>query len=478
LFDEIAAGGMSSVHIGRMRGPAGFGRTVAIKRLHGHLAKDAEFVAMMIDEARVLARIHHPNVAATLDVVHTPSDLFIVMEYVPGAALSTLARLAGDRGTPIPVSIALAVAVHVLTGLDAAHEAKGEDGAPLGVVHRDVSPQNVLVGSDGSARLLDFGIARATGASHQSDVGQVKGKLAYMAPEQLDASPVVDRRTDVYAASVVLWEMLTGRRLFETTDKAQIRYLILSGAIRSPRKLVPSLSEELEEIVMRGLELSPEARFATAGEMATALERCGPIATVREVAAWVGEIAADEMGERARKVAAIERETASTLDLRTLAAQIAQGEGAGAAGSGRAPASERTPVPRSRERTRGRRRAAALATFALLLTTGALATRRFPREPAGASPVAAPGSTSASAVVATAVVPPEPLTAPSVAARLAAVEASSEAAAKVTPSSRRSGAARPGTTEAPRSAAARGASSAPTPQRTTSSAPHDLFDRN
>ena len=316
---------MSSVHVGRMLGPAGFGRTVAIKRLHSHYATDPDFVSMMIDEARLVSRIHHPNVVSTLDVMHTSSDLFLVMEYVSGETLTKLRALVAEQGLTIPRSIALAIMTNVLLGLDAAHEATGEDGRRLNIIHRDISPQNILVGVDGQARILDFGIARAAGASHHSDGGILKGKIAYMSPEQLRLDPGLGRATDIYAANVVLWEMLTGRRLFEGTSKEQLAFLVLSGAVRSPRVVDPSISEELDDIVMRGLESSPEKRFPSARAMAEALEPCGRIATPREVADWVATVASAPLAERAAMISRIERDTASRIDVRALATKLAAG---------------------------------------------------------------------------------------------------------------------------------------------------------
>src|SRR5271154_2384991 len=200
LFGEIASGGMATVHFGRLSGPAGFSRTVAIKRLHPNLAKDPEFVAMFLDEARLAARIRHPNVIPTLDVVATEGEIFLVMDYVQGESLSRLIRAAVARGERIPPDMVAALMVGVLHGLHAAHEAKSDHGEPLGIVHRDVSPHNILVGTDGAARVLDFGVAKAIGRSQNTREGQIKGKLAYMAPEQVRGS--VSRRTDVYAASV------------------------------------------------------------------------------------------------------------------------------------------------------------------------------------------------------------------------------------------------------------------------------------
>ena len=218
LYGPIATGGMATVHFGRQLGAAGFARTVAVKRLRGEYLESHEFVSTLLDEARLASRIRHPNVVATLDMVTEDDELFLVMEYVAGESLSRLlARVARDRGRVAP-RVATGILCGVLHALHAAHEATDERGEPLGIVHRDVSPQNVLVGSDGLARLLDFGIAKGKGRLQTTRAGQLKGKVGYMAPEQiLGEEP--DRRSDVYAASVVLWEVLTGRRLFPTSDK-------------------------------------------------------------------------------------------------------------------------------------------------------------------------------------------------------------------------------------------------------------------
>src|SRR5580700_10113505 len=205
LHHEIASGGMATVHIGRLLGPVGFARTVAIKRLHAHMARNPEFVAMFLDEARLAARIRHPNVVSTLDVVATEGELFVVMEYVPGDSLARLLHAAREAGEPVPLPVAASIMVDVLHGLHAAHEASDERGQPLGLVHRDVSPHNVLVGTDGAAHVIDFGIAKAAGRAQVTREGQLKGKLAYMAPEQLKGGTggsKVDRRADVFGAAV------------------------------------------------------------------------------------------------------------------------------------------------------------------------------------------------------------------------------------------------------------------------------------
>ena len=238
LHAELASGGMATVFLGRLLGQAGFARTVAIKRSHPGFAKDPEFVSMFLDEARIAARIRHPNVVPVLDVEARDGELFLVMDYVHGESLARLWR--SCAGTPIDPAIAGRIAADMLYGLHAAHQAKNERGELLHVVHRDVSPQNVLVGADGTSRVTDFGIAKAQNRIQTTHEGQLKGKLSYMAPEQLEERPV-DARTDVYAATVVLWELLTARRLHTSADAGATINRILTGKIptaepRGPRR--------------------------------------------------------------------------------------------------------------------------------------------------------------------------------------------------------------------------------------------------
>jgi serine/threonine-protein kinase len=314
LYDEIASGGMASVHIGRLLGPVGFSRTVAIKRMHANLAKDPEFVSMFLDEARLAARIRHPNVIGTLDVVALSGELFLVMEYVHGESLFRLMKTARDAGKPIPWPIASAILVGVLDGLHAAHEATNEREEPLAIVHRDVSPHNVIVGAnDGLARVLDFGIAKAADRTHSTRDGQIKGKLSYMAPEQL-SSGFVDRTSDVYSASVILWEALTGVRLYPGESELKSMVMkVLSTDPDPPSKYVPNLPPELEELVMQGLKKNPEERTRTAREMARRLQRVLPVAPASDVAEWVQTMAGSVIGERARRVAIIEQMTPTNV---------------------------------------------------------------------------------------------------------------------------------------------------------------------
>jgi eukaryotic-like serine/threonine-protein kinase len=284
IHEEIASGGMATVYLGRLDGTGGFSRNVAIKRLHAHLAKDPEFVRMFLDEARIAARIRHPNVVPVLDVVNTGDEIFLVMEYVAGESLARLARGAAERGERMPVAIAAAVVVGVLRGLHAAHEATDEQGQPLCIVHRDVSPQNIIVGRDGAAHLLDFGVAKAAGQLQTSRNGRIKGKVSYMPPEQARGAEVT-RAVDVYAAGVILWELLTGERLFPGDNEGIVLERVLFGEVAAPsHKAGPA---ELDEVVMRAISRDPLERFPTAREMARAVEAAVSVAGTSEVSEWL-----------------------------------------------------------------------------------------------------------------------------------------------------------------------------------------------
>ena len=335
LYEALAAGGMATVHLGRLVGPVGFSRTVAIKRLHEQFAADPEFVPGFLDEARLAARIRHPNVVPTLDVVAEEGQLFLVMEYVPGESLSRLLRISSEKKVKVPPRVAIGVMVGALTGLHAAHEARNEKGEPLGIVHRDVSPQNILVGTDGVPRVLDFGVAKATGRLQTTRSGQLKGKTAYMAPEQL-RSETVDRKTDVFAASIVLWETLTARRLFTGENDSAVLTSVLFGTIDPPSKLAPDIPPALDAIVLRGLEREPSLRWQTAQELANALEDVIAPATARQIAEWVDGLAHDALAKRAARLAEIESASESdekqTTDVLATLRATSSGSVAAAAG--------------------------------------------------------------------------------------------------------------------------------------------------
>jgi len=305
LYREIAAGGMATVHLGRLLGPVGFARTVAIKRLHPQFAKDPEFVAMFLDEARMASRVRHPNVVPTIEVVVDDRAIAIVMEYVHGEPLSRLLKMLSTRAARMPVGVAVGICTGLLNGLHAAHEAKDERGKALGIIHRDVSPQNVIVGADGIARVVDFGVAKAAGRLQTTREGRLKGKIAYMCPEQLLGAPA-DRRVDVYAAAVVLWEALTGKRLFTGDLEAIVLASVLKERVAAPSEINPDVPATLDEIVLRGLQRDPDERYATARDMASALETGGSPASAAAIGEWLEAAAGDTLKERAARVTAIE----------------------------------------------------------------------------------------------------------------------------------------------------------------------------
>jgi serine/threonine-protein kinase len=338
VFGEIASGGMASVCFGRLTGLAGFTRPVAVKRLHPHYARDPEFVQGFVEEARLASRIVHPNVVATLDVVSNDDELLLVMEYVRGASLAQITRALRLRGEPMPPAIAAGIAAGILHGLHAAHEAKDPRGRSLDIVHRDVSPQNVLVGADGIARVLDFGIAKAAGRLQTTQQGQLKGKLAYVAPEQLGGA-LATRRTDIYAASVVLWEILSGERLFKGETEASILARVLRGDPPAPSTLAPDLPPAFDRVVLRGLASEPSARYETAHEMAQDLEASVRVASAGEIGDWVERVASRELEERARRIADIERDAADGAVPSSLASMVTP-----TAPEARAPLASRTEV--------------------------------------------------------------------------------------------------------------------------------------
>mgnify|MGYP001130353133 CR=1 FL=1 len=287
LLGELASGGMATVYLARMRRPMGFSRLVAIKCMHPQFAKDPDFVSMFMDEARLTARLRHPNIVPTLDIVAEDGHLLLVMEYVEGASLATILKSVNKAGARVPVPIACAIVHDLLLGLHEAHQAKDDDdGSPLAIIHRDVSPQNVLVGIDGLSRVLDFGVAKARQNTHQSNDNEIKGKIPYMPPEQLFGE-ALDHRVDVYAAGVTLWETLVGERLFDGPSEAALVKKISEDPIVRPSTRVPDLPAEVEAIVMRALERDPKDRWESALAMAEALAAAVKLPTRTEVSAWV-----------------------------------------------------------------------------------------------------------------------------------------------------------------------------------------------
>jgi serine/threonine protein kinase len=273
ILARLATGGMAAVYIARAVGVAGFERLFAVKVLHPHLAHEEEFVTMFLDEARLAARIRHPNVVATIDISDTQdAGYYLVMDYVEGDHLGALMRDASK--TPdhrLPTDAALRVVIDALGGLGAAHELTDDQGRPLNLVHRDISPQNIMVGQDGIARLTDFGVAKAETRLSSTREGQFKGKLAYMSPEQISGQPM-DSRSDLFSLGIVLWELCTGRRLFGRFEPAVILQKIAEAEVTAPSQANRRVTPPLEAIILRCLQKDPGRRYQSAFQMHMAIE--------------------------------------------------------------------------------------------------------------------------------------------------------------------------------------------------------------
>jgi serine/threonine protein kinase len=268
---RLGRGGMSEVYLAIARGPAGFNKLVVIKRLLSNLAADPQFLEMFLDEARLTARLNHPNIVQTNEVGLSDGTYFIAMEYLDGQPLLKIVQRLLPR--PLPVEVALCIAANVSAGLHYAHTLTNFDGTALGIVHRDVSPQNIFVTYSGQIKVVDFGIAKVAGQTTETAAGILKGKIAYMSPEQMGGGPI-DGRADVFSLGVVLYEALTGRRMWggPTRDVNIVKRLVTGDIPSSPRSVVPDLPEDVDRICQRALEADPRKRYASALEMHKDLE--------------------------------------------------------------------------------------------------------------------------------------------------------------------------------------------------------------
>ncbi|MEJ7733097.1 MAG: serine/threonine-protein kinase [Polyangiaceae bacterium] len=306
LVARIAAGGMATVYVGRHRGAAGFWRLCAIKRAHPHLVEDGELRRGLVAEARLASRIQHPNVVSVSDVEELEGELLLVMDYVEGATLGELLRQAADAGRRVSPRCVVRIVLDACAGLGAAHGLAGDDGAPLGLVHRDVSPQNVLVGTDGRARVLDFGIAKvddAGEAAARTATGLLKGKVGYMSPEYLQGRPV-DARSDLFALGAVLWEALAGERLFRGDNHLETMMQVRNAPAPPASRVAPGIGGAVDAVLARALEKSPARRWASMGDMAAALEAAARggdlLGTHAEVAAEVEALAGPALAQGVR----------------------------------------------------------------------------------------------------------------------------------------------------------------------------------
>jgi serine/threonine-protein kinase len=273
LLLPIAQGGMATVWAARQRGSRGFQKTVAVKTMLPALSDDAQFEQMFLDEASLAARIHHPNVAEILDLGEQDDVLYIVMEWVDGEALSVIHKTAKRSNLKLPQRIALRMVSQACAGLHAAHELKDENELSLELVHRDVSPQNVLVTYDGIVKLVDFGVAKAVGrAGGETTAGQLKGKVPYMSPEQARGGNV-DRRTDIFAMGIVLYKLTTGVHPFLGENDLVTMKNIISRPVLSPRAKVSDYPADLEHVLLKCLQKEPDKRFQTMAELDRAIER-------------------------------------------------------------------------------------------------------------------------------------------------------------------------------------------------------------
>jgi serine/threonine-protein kinase len=298
ILGKLAAGGMAIVYVARAHGVAGFERLVAIKVLHANLAHEEEFIKMFLDEARLAASIRHPNVVPTIDISDSEkSGYFLVMEYIEGDHLGQLLSSANKAGERLPIRVTLRIIGDALGGLGAAHDLRDEQGDKRNLVHRDVSPHNIMVGRDGVARLTDFGVAKAEDRLTHTRDGQVKGKLAYMAPEQA-ASGTTDTRSDLFSMGVILWECLTGQRLLRAESTAATLHKLLHGEIPKPSSVLSELAP-LDPVLEKALSRDPELRYPTAEAFARALEDVSSAfaggASLREVSRVVKHHAAAKL---------------------------------------------------------------------------------------------------------------------------------------------------------------------------------------
>ncbi|WP_309897190.1 serine/threonine-protein kinase [Archangium sp.] len=268
---KLAEGGMAEIYLATHKGPEGFEKEVVIKRVRAFLAGDEGFVQMFIAEARLASRLNHANVVQIFDFDKHEDSFYLSMEYVRGCSLWDLRKRCREKGLTMPPVLVAHIGAQVAAGLSHAHRLKSPDGEPFNLVHRDVTPHNVLLSLDGAVKLTDFGIAKA--GNKLTQPGVLKGKFAYMSPEQARGE-AVDARTDVFALGIVLWEMLTGGRLFDGDSELAVLRAVQESAIASPARLNPDVPEDLDKVVATALDRDPAARFQSASELERALAQC------------------------------------------------------------------------------------------------------------------------------------------------------------------------------------------------------------
>lgn len=304
LLMPIAKGGMAMVWAARLKGTRGFQKLVAIKTMLPAMIDDPSFEKMFLDEASLASQVRHPHVVEILDLGEQDRILYLVMEWVDGEPLNVIMHYASKRGG-IPQAIAVAIMLQALRGLHAAHELRDDNGALVGLVHRDVTPQNVLVSYDGVVKLVDFGVAKATSRlSAETEAGQLKGKIAYMSPEQLKGEPI-DRRTDIFAVGILLYMLTTGSHPFKGDEQAEtVQNITSANPAKPPHELVHGYNPALETVVMQAIAKEPAKRFASANDMFKALRGVVQAATDDEVAEFIKSLMADRLEKRRNAIRA------------------------------------------------------------------------------------------------------------------------------------------------------------------------------
>jgi len=297
VVKRLAAGGMADVLLARTDGIEGFQRHVVIKRIHAELLEEQRYVTMFLDEARLAASLHHANIVQVNDIGQEDGDYFFAMEYVHGEDARLILKRAAESERNVPLEHVLAIVIGAAVGLHHAHEQIAADGSSLGIVHRDVSPANILIGYDGGVKVADFGIAKAAHQHEETQSGLLKGKVAYMSPEQCN-NERVDRRSDVFALGIVLHELLTVRPLFQRENDFLTMSAIVHEKVPAPSKLAPSVPPELDAIVLKALARDPKDRYQTADEMRRALELFAERAGVRHATTALSDYMKQVFGRR------------------------------------------------------------------------------------------------------------------------------------------------------------------------------------
>jgi serine/threonine-protein kinase len=315
LLFELARGGMGAVHLARVVGIGGFERFVVVKRILDATGREAETLDRFLNEARIAARIHHANVVGTHHVGIDDGGLYMVLDYVEGGSLAALTDRAALRGERLPIPIVLRIALDALAGLTAVHRATDNDGTPLGIVHRDVSLQNILVGRDGVARLTDFGIARSTQPSIKTKTGSLIGKLLYLPPEHIRQEPT-DHTIDIYMLGITLWCALTGEEPWQGSDEAQLMHRILNEPVPTiaSRRNEP-VAPEIERLISTAVDPVAQQRYASAAEMAQVIEALGRergwVASQHEVASYVEGLLGVDLDRRRERIAQLAKPLSS-----------------------------------------------------------------------------------------------------------------------------------------------------------------------